>query len=143
MDEPYEPSAWLDGAIRTFAGRYAITTSRGYWIDRVHDEFAFLEERGGRLDYVSFQNDGDWMSYGGPWGEIVFFCSPDDWPDRPWIGAWADLHGTRRFRGPLEKLARKRQPQVPLPSVESIDRETIDANLRFWADLLRATPDLF
>jgi hypothetical protein len=137
-------SARLDALIRHPIERTYLTRDDGYWADLVLAEFAFLEERGGRLDAVAFHQKGDYVTYRGPWGRVWIEFAPDNYPGGRWLYGGASLHGrTAEFDGDLDRLARERQPAVQLPVSAPLDRPTIALNVRFWADLLLAATDLF
>lgn len=128
-----------DGIERTY-----LLANDGYWADLVLDEFTFLEERGGRLDAVAFHQKGDYIHYVGPWGRVTLEFAPDNYPDGRWIWGSADLRSERAaFRGELDRLMHERQTDTTLPSISTLDRATIDANVRAWAKTLRAATDLF
>jgi hypothetical protein len=137
-------SARLDALIRDPIERTYLSRDDGYWADLVLAEFLFLEERGGRLDAVAFHQKGDYVRYRGPWGQVWIEFAPDNFPGGRWFYGGANLHGTTaQFEGELDRLAFERQPAVPLPLSHPSDRATIALNVRFWADLLRSSTDLF
>jgi hypothetical protein len=137
-------SARLDGLIRDPIERTYLARDDGYWADLVLTEFAFLEERGGRLDAIAFHQKGDYVSYTGPWGRVWIEFAPDNYPGGQWLYGGASLRGTGvEFDGDLDRLARERQPAIPLPPAAPLDRATIALNVRFWAELLRGSTDLF
>ena len=102
------------------------------------EEFAFLEERGGQLIEVSFHQNGDGIGYSGAWGTVWLEFEPDS----NWIGGKARLTGdSGTFDGDLDALVREQLPATPLPSVATLDRETIAAHVTLWAAALRAATD--
>jgi hypothetical protein len=135
----------LDALVRDEVQRTYLAADDGYWADLVLSEFAFLEdERGGRLWAIGFHQKGDYVCYTGPWGEVVVEFAPDNYPDGKWIFARAALHGPRAtFEGELDRLVRERIPGTQPPQSASLDHSTIAANVRLWADVLKAATDLF
>lgn len=130
----------LDQLIQDPAERTYLAAIDGYWADRVLAEFAFLEERGGRLAEIRFHQNGDYIVYTGPWGTITLELLPD----RLSMGARASLRGaTSSFEGELDRLSRDRQPLVRMPPTLPFERPTIASNVRHWAELLRSSSDLF
>ncbi len=115
----------------------------GYWADLVLEEFAFLEERGGRLDAVSFHQKGDYISYVGPWGAVTLEFAPDNHPEGRWIFSRARLAGQQSsFEGELDRLLRDRAPGMsPVPTAP-MDRASIAASVEAWAQVLRSATDL-
>ncbi len=137
-------SARLDALIKSPIERTHLSGDDGYWADLVLVEFAFLEDRGGRLDAISFHQKGDHVTYRGPWGRLDVEFAPDNYPAGRWLYGSASLCGAKAaFEGDLDRLSRERQPDVPLPASSPLDRPTIALNVRFWAKLLRSTDDLF
>jgi hypothetical protein len=133
-------NALLQGKIE----RTYLRADDGYWADIVLTEFAFLEERGGRVDAVAFHQKGDYIDYIGPWGHVTLEFAPANYPDGRWIWGSADLrsdHGA--FCGDLDRLVRERHRDTTLPSTSSLDRRAIEASVRAWAETLRAATDLF
>jgi hypothetical protein len=134
----------LNALVRDEVERTYLPADDGYWADLVLAEFAFLEARSGRLDALAFHQKGDYIRYVGPWGRVTLEFAPDNYPGGPWIWGSVDLrseHGA--FRGELDRLVRERHRDTPLPSTSSLDRAAIDANVRAWAETLRAATDLF
>jgi hypothetical protein len=137
-------STRLDALIRNPIERTYLTSDDGYRADLVLADFAFLEERGGRLDAIAFHQKGDYVSYKGPWGRVWIEFAPDNYPGGRWLYGGASLRGANvEFDGDLDRLSRERQPGIPLPASAPLDRPTVAANVRFWADLLRSATDLF
>jgi len=133
----------LDALIRDPVERTYLDADDGYWADLVLSEFSFLEERGGRLAEVAFHQKGDYVTYTGPWGEVVVQFAPDNYPGK-WFYTDARLRGrTATFEGDLDRLLRERMPDRPLPPSAPLDRAMIAANVRAWADALRTATDLF
>ena len=134
----------LDALIRGRIERTYLQRNDGYWADLVLEEFAFLEERSGRLTEVTFHQKGDYVRYDGPWGVVILEFAPDNFPQGEWISGSANLRGDRAaFRGQLDVLLRERQPGTPPPSSATLDRPTIAASVRAWAECLRSASDLF
>jgi hypothetical protein len=134
----------LDALIRDPVARTYLDVVDGYWADLVLAELGFLEERGGQLDAISFHQKGDFITYNGPWGQVVLHFMPDNYPGGRWIAAEASLRGTGSvFEGDLDRLVRERAPEQPLPPSVPLDQETIAANVRTWAEALRSATDLF
>jgi hypothetical protein len=130
----------LDGMIHGWVERTYPKGIDGYWADLVLSEFAFLEERGGRLEDVRFHQKGDYLRYVGAWGTVLLEFEPDS----NWIGGSARLSGeSAKFEGELDRLVRERMPETALPPKLPLDRESVAANVRMWAEALRGSPDLF
>lgn len=105
-------------------------------------EFAFLELGGGQLTEVAFHQKGDYVTYHGPWGTVVLEFAPDNYPEGLWIWGEAKVntdHGA--FQGDLDALVREQLPDTVLPSMATLDRETIVAHVTLWAAALRAAFD--
>ena len=137
-------SARLNALVRGRIERTYLDADDGYWADLVLVEFAFLEERGGRLAAIAFHQKGDYVSYEGTWGTVTLEFAPDNYPEGAWIDSTANLKSARAaFRGPLDTLVRVRRPGTEPPSVARKDRATIEITVRLWADVLREATDLF
>jgi len=130
----------LEGMIHGWVERTYLEGIDGYWADLVLSEFAFLEERGGRLEDVSFHQKGHYIRYVGAWGTVLL----DFEPDSNWIGGRARLSAEgAKFEGELDHLVRERMPETALPPKLPLDRESVAANVRVWAEALRGSPYLF
>jgi hypothetical protein len=130
----------LDAMIHGWVQRTYLKGIDGYWADLVLSEFAFLEERGGTLESVTFHQKGDGIRYTGAWGTVWLEFEPDS----NWIGGGARLSGQGgKFEGELDRLVLERMPEGGLPPKLPLDRENITANLSVWAEALRNSPDLF
>jgi hypothetical protein len=132
-------SARLDALVHGWVSRSYLSSNDGFWADRVLSEFAFVEERGFVLDEIHFHQQGDYMNYRGKFGTILlaFF------PDGDQISARASLEGGKEsFSGELDRLAIERT-DFRLPRKLPLNRLTIAANVRFWAEVLRSVADEF
>jgi hypothetical protein len=112
-----------------------LVSDDGFWADFVLAERAFLEERGYPAEWVTFHQQGDSLSFGGPRGSIVF----EFFPDADYISARARLSGgVLTFEGDLDVLARIQNPHVVLPPKLPLDRASIERMVAFWATTLRS-----
>jgi len=128
-------SPHLDGLVRDPVQRTYLTTVDGFWADSVLDAFQFLENLGYRIELVRFHQEGDLVLYRGPRGKIGFELFPAGQD----INAEVSLDGgARSFVGELDGLARELDPMVEFPAKLPLAPETIAANVRFWANLLRS-----
>jgi hypothetical protein len=131
-------SARLDGLINGAVQRTYLSSDDGFWADLVLKEFAFLEERGYALSEISFHQNGDSIEYRGLRGTVVL----EFFPDGNDISAHALLGGGEvSFAGELDRLARERNPDLPLPPKSPLNRATISLNVNFWAATLRTAAD--
>ena len=65
-------------------------------------------------------------------------------PDSNSIGGRARLWvASAKCEGELDRLVRERMPETSLPPKLRIDRQSVAADVRVWADALRGSPDLF
>jgi hypothetical protein len=111
----------------------------GIWADLVVSECTFLEEGGYTLRPIFFHQNGDAITYSGPRGYVHFDFIPvaDD------IGAEASLHGGfLAFEGTLDLLAQIHAPHEPRPPKWPLTHDTIERLVRYWADALRAAPEM-
>lgn len=131
-------SARLDGMITDPISRTYLTGIDGVWADLVLSEFAFLEQRGGALDFIVFHQKNSTMSYSGPWGDVVLEFAPDSDPFM-WLGGHVDLRGpSSTYKGDFDRLMRQRRPGTTLPRLRSHDTAGLAATLRAWADVLQS-----
>lgn len=132
-------SARLDGLVRGEVQRTYLSTNDGFWADRVLSEFTFVEERGYVLDEIHFHQQGDYILYRGAYGTILL----EFFPDGDQIHARASLEGgNESFSGELDRLAIERT-DFRLPRKLPLNRLTIAASVRFWAEVLRSVADEF
>jgi len=112
----------------------------GWWAQLVLDEFAFLDDLGFSLsanDFagIHFHQKGHYVAFVGPHRDVVVDYDPDD-PKRVTIGADVVEHDPHRFI-PLDSLLAQHDPGAQPPSRTPLDRASIEANVRWWADGLR------
>jgi hypothetical protein len=127
----------LDALVEGLVQRTYLTSDDGFWADRVLAEFTFVEEHGFLLDEIHFHQQGDFIRYRGAGGVITL----EFFPDGTNIDATATLEGGKvSFSGSLDRLAIDRT-DIRLPRKLPLNRSTIAMNVRFWADVMRATAD--
>jgi hypothetical protein len=112
----------------------------GWWAQLVVEEFSFLDELGFSLTGpewagVHFHQKGHYVAFVGPKVEVVVEYDPDD-PKRVTIGAYVVEHNPRQ-QIPLDDLIANHIPEKKRPSRKPLDRESITATIRWWADGLR------
>jgi hypothetical protein len=135
-------SARLDALNQDRVQRSYLERDTGYWADLVLADFAFLEERGGQLAAIQFHQQGSYLTYVGPWGQVSIEFAPANSPDGRWLYGFASLRGgNSAFDGDLDRLARQYQPDVPLPVSSPLNRATSASNVGFFASLLRSVTD--
>ena len=112
----------------------------GWWAQLVLDEFAFLDELGFSLVAsswagVHFHQKGHYVGFVGPRRDIAVDYDPDD-PKRVTIGASLVEHDPPRFVS-LDEVLAEHIPGVEMPRRKPLDRDAVEANVRWWADGLR------
>ena len=127
----------LDTLIRGPVQRTYLMSIDGFWAERVLDEFVFAEDRGFVIETIHFHQQGDFVRYRGPHGEILL----EFFPDGNHISATVALAGGEfAFSGEIDRLAVERT-NIRLPSKLPLNRRVIAANVHFWADVLRSLAD--
>jgi hypothetical protein len=105
--------------------------SYGWWVRLVDDLFGFLGQFGYRLAKIHIHQEGNFMKYSRGPDSVVFYYEPDLAGD---FGVAISRDGSR----PLELdslLADQEGTLRPPPKLPT--QESVESNLRFWAEHLR------
>jgi hypothetical protein len=110
----------------------------GWWAQLVLDEFSFLRDLGFTLtgsDWagVHFHQRGHYVGYTGPRRDLAIGYDPEDTKT---IDAHVVEYHPSRFIA-LDGLIAERLPEAHPPRRQPLDREAVEANVRWWADCLR------
>jgi len=133
-------SARLDRLVSGWVERTYLKGIEGFWADEVLREFAFLEERGFRLEGVVFHQNGNAITYRRDEDLVLLSYEPEFRP--PGIDARIMVNG-REDSGirAVDRLILDDDPTARLPERPPTDRDAVSANIRFWAVGIRRLMD--
>lgn len=110
----------------------------GWWAQLVLDEFAFLRDMGfsitgSAMAGVHFHQEGSYIAFGRPDRDVIIEYDPET----DTIGAGiVQRDESSALR--LDDVILERNPNALLPTRSPLDRANVEANVRWWADGLRA-----
>jgi hypothetical protein len=109
----------------------------GWWAQLVLDEFSFLGGLGFSLSGsewagIHFHQKGHYVAFVGVRRDVVIEYNPDD-PARVTIGADLVEHDPPTFIA-LDGLIAQHIPGEHPPPRQPLDREAVEASVRWWAD---------
>lgn len=118
--------------------RTYLDTDYAWWADAILTECQFLEDLGYVIEDINFHHNGAVFRYRGH-GSITFHLDPEI----DYIGAEASLSGGMiSFEGDLDVLARIHDPSTVAPPKYPLTRVVITGCVRYWANALRAAPEI-
>ena len=109
----------------------------GWWAQLVLDEFSFLDDLGFTLTGsewagIHFHQKGHYIAFTGPRRDVAIGYDPE----AKTIDADLVEHDPQRWI-PLDGLILQHMPDGQSPPREPLDRQAVEANVRWWAAGLR------
>jgi hypothetical protein len=129
----------LNALVRDSVQRTYLDAIEGFWANTIIHECAFLEGRGYAIKEIRFHQNGSWLRYRGPRGSIGFNFDPE----AGYVTADAYLSGGLvSFEGDLNVLAQIYIPAHLPPPKSPLTEAVITERIQYWADALRAAPEI-